>query len=46
VIPGLFDQVRNLGVTPLVARIVFVVLLTAAVFLIQSVAQWFADRDS
>jgi hypothetical protein len=46
VIPDLFDQLRNAGVTPLVARIVFVVLVTAAVFLAQSVAQWFADRDS
>jgi hypothetical protein len=46
VIPDLLEQLRNPGIIPLFAGIVFVVVLTAAVFLAQCVAQWFADRDS
>ena len=45
-IPDLLEQLRSAGVVPLIAGIVLVVVLTAAVFLAQSVAQWFADRDS
>ena len=45
-IPDLLEQCRNGGVTPIFAGILFVVVSTAAVFLAQCVAQWFADRDS
>ncbi|MBS1842753.1 MAG: hypothetical protein JSS69_15600 [Acidobacteria bacterium] len=45
-IPDLLEQLRSAGVLPLIAGLVFVVVLTAVVFLAQSVAQWFVDRDS
>ena len=45
-IPDLLEQLRSAGVVRLIAGIVLVVVMTAAVFLAQSVAQWFADRDS
>lgn len=45
-IPDLLEQLRSAGVPPVFASIALVVVLTAVVFLAQSVAQWFADRDS
>jgi hypothetical protein len=45
-IPDLLAQLRNSGVAPVFTGIVLAVVFTAALVLAQSVAQWFADRDS
>ena len=45
-IPDLLEQLRNAGISPLLIGIVLVAALTASLFLAQSVAQWFGDRDS
>jgi hypothetical protein len=46
VIPNLFEVARRFGFSSPVAALVFAALLTAFVFLAQSLASWFDDRDS
>jgi len=46
VIPNLFEAVQKLGVGSAIVSLVLAALLTAAVFLAQSLANWFEDRNS
>ena len=45
-IPTLLDTLRELGIRPVLVVLVLAVVLTAAVFVAQSVASWFDDRRS
>jgi hypothetical protein len=46
VIPDLFEAFRKLGIGAAFVSLVLAALLTAAVFLAQSMASWFDDRNS
>ncbi|HYL14646.1 MAG TPA: hypothetical protein VEV41_16500 [Terriglobales bacterium] len=45
-IPTLTEAAHSYGTSPFVLALVFAALLTGGVLLAQSLAAWFADRDS
>lgn len=43
--PNLLDALRGIGIGPVFAPLSFAAVLTVAVFLAQSLASWFGDRN-
>jgi uncharacterized membrane protein len=46
VIPTLLDTLHEFGIRPVLVVLLLAAVLTAVVFLAQSVASWFDDRHS